>query len=142
MMKVQTVRSVVLTAAAACALATHGEIDWAEARIMGTTAGGKMFYAPGEEMNFTLKLDNVKGELPSDTYFIEWTRTGDDGKKDGGRVPASLAEPLVRYQKPDGLIQTHLSRLGDVFFKGAWMNCMVYSASALEEVADMLGEKE
>jgi len=54
----------------------------------------------------------------------------------------ALADALVRHQKPDGLIQTHLSRLGDVFFKGAWMNCMVYSASALEELADTLGEKE
>lgn len=85
-MQKQTLGLMVLTATAVFALSTYGEIDWAEARIMGTTTGGKMFYAPSEEMNFTLKLENVRGELPSDTYFIDWTRTGDDGKKDGGRV--------------------------------------------------------
>lgn len=94
-MRKKPVGLMVLTATAVFALSTYGEIDWAEARIMGTAAGGKMFYAPSEEMNFTLTLENVKGELPSDAYFIDWTRTGDDGKKDGGRVPASLAEPLV-----------------------------------------------
>lgn len=88
-----------LFAAAFAALATGlaalaaGELD--EAVLHGETDKPRAIdYAPGEEMVFTLSLQGVK-ELPPDAYFISWVRTGDDGKTERGRVPASLTEPLV-----------------------------------------------
>ena len=51
-------------------------------------------YKPGETMTFTLRLQGVKS-LREGEYFIDWKRTGDDGKVESGKVPASLSEPLV-----------------------------------------------
>ena len=68
----------------------HGEANKARA----------IDYKPGETMTFTLTLQGVKA-LPPDTYFISWTRTGDDGLKESGKVPASLTEPLVVKTKTD-----------------------------------------
>ena len=68
----------------------HGETDKARA----------IDYKPGETMTFTLQLQGVKS-IPPDTYFISWTRTGDDGKVEKGKSPASLTEPLVIKTKLD-----------------------------------------
>ena len=68
----------------------HGETDKARA----------IDYKPGETMTFTLQLQGVKS-IPPDTYFISWTRTGDDGKVEKGKAPASLTEPLVIKTKLD-----------------------------------------
>ena len=57
-------------------------LNWDNALIMGTTPGGKMFYAPGEERVFTLKLEGMKEPLPADTYFVDWERRGDGGIDD------------------------------------------------------------
>ena len=62
----------------------HGEAD----KVRATE------YKPGEAMTFTFRLQRAK-TLPEGEYFISWKRMGDDGKTDGGKVPASLAEPLV-----------------------------------------------
>lgn len=51
-------------------------------------------YAPGEEMVFTLTLQGAEAFKEGD-YFIRWTRTGDDGKTESGRVPLSATKPLV-----------------------------------------------
>ena len=70
----------------------HGETDKPRA----------VDYKPGETMVFTLSLRGAGGLEPG-KYFIDWTRTGDDGMKEGGRVPASADEPLViktRLDKP------------------------------------------
>ena len=77
-------------------------LNWDNALIMGTTPGGKMFYAPGEEMVFTLKLEGMKEPLPADTYFVDWERRGDDGLKERGRAPLPFPpEGLVLKTKSD-----------------------------------------
>jgi hypothetical protein len=77
-------------------------INWDEAMINGTTPGGKIFYKPGEEMAFTLKLEGVKEEIPADTYFVDWERRGDDGLTEKGRAPLPFPEEgLVLKTKTD-----------------------------------------
>ena len=49
-------------------------------------------YAPGEAMTFTFGLRGFKG-LDAAKCVFDWTRMGDDGKKEGGRAPAD--RPLV-----------------------------------------------
>ena len=76
-----------------------GELD--DAVLHGDTDKERAIdYKPGETMTFTLSLQGVKA-LPPDTYFISWTRTGDDGKVESGKVPASITEPLVVKTKLD-----------------------------------------
>ena len=62
-------------------------LNWDNALIMGTTPDGKMFYEPGEEMVFTLKLEGMKEPLPADTCFVDWERRGDDGLRSAGARP-------------------------------------------------------
>ena len=89
-------------AAGGLSLAAVAEaVVWDDALIVGHTNGGKCFYEPGEEMVFTLRLEGVKGELPAGAYFIDWNRWANDGKTERGRVPASLADPLVIRTKLD-----------------------------------------
>ena len=76
----------------AAAAAFAGELDGGF--LKGVTDKAKPFYAPGEEMTFTLRLEGIKA-FPPGEWFISWERTGDDGKRDAGKVPASLTEPLV-----------------------------------------------
>ena len=73
----------------------NADVCWDEAFISGHTPGEKCFFAPGEEMAFTLKIEGAKGELPPDAFFVKWTRTGDDGKTETGKVAASLTEPFT-----------------------------------------------
>ena len=90
-----------VAAAAFCALSAMGagELDFAV--LHGETDKERAIdYKPGETMTFTLSLQGVK-ELPPNTYFISWTRTGDDGVTERGKVPASLSEPLVVKTKID-----------------------------------------
>lgn len=76
-----------------------GELD--DAVLHGETDKERAIdYRPGEEMVFTLGIQGVKS-LPEGRYFIKWTRTGDDGVTDSGKVPASLTEPLVIRTKLD-----------------------------------------
>ena len=72
--------------------ALAGALD--AALLQGRTLEGKAFYAPGEKMTFELKLTDAEN-LPADTWFIKWNRTGDDGKREEGKVPASAEKPLV-----------------------------------------------
>ena len=82
--------------------ATAYGLNWDNALIMGTTPGGKMFYEPGEEMVFTLKLEGMKEPLPTGTYFVDWERRGDDGLKERGRAPLPFPpEGLVLKTKSD-----------------------------------------
>jgi len=83
-----TAIGILLAAAAAFA----GELDGGF--LKGVTDKAKPFYAPGEEMTFTLRLEGIKA-LPPGEWFVSWERSGDDGKRDSGKVPASLTEPLV-----------------------------------------------
>ena len=89
----------VLAFCAVLGLLGAGELD--NAVLHGETDKPRAIdYKPGETMTFTLQVQGVKA-LPPDTYFISWTRTGDDGVTERGKVPASLAEPLVIKTKLD-----------------------------------------
>ena len=67
----------------------HGETDKARA----------IDYAPGEEMTFTLSLQGAEA-FGEGEYFVKWTRTGDDGKSESGKVDAKTL-PLVVKTKLD-----------------------------------------
>lgn len=67
----------------------HGETDKARA----------IDYAPGEEMVFTLSLQGAEA-FGDGEYFVRWSRTGDDGLKDDGKVDARTL-PLVIRTKLD-----------------------------------------
>ena len=64
---------------ASAAYAISAGIDWNEAMIVGSTPGNRICYRVGEEIEFTLRLAGVKGEIPPDTYFVDWSRRGEDG---------------------------------------------------------------
>ena len=80
-----------------------GPLD--KGRLHGTTDKRAIDYAPGEEMTFTLTLEDVS-ELPPGEWFVKWSRTGDDGQKIEKKEPAVPAKPLV--------IKTSLDRPGFV----------------------------
>ena len=61
----------------------HGETDKACA----------IDYAPGEEMVFTLSLQGA-GTFAPDEFYVEWSRIGDDGLAENGKVDAKSL-PLV-----------------------------------------------
>ena len=83
----------------ACAVYAAGELE--DAVLHGETDKARAIdYKPGETMTFTLQLQGVKS-IPPDKYFISWTRSGDDGKVEKGKSPASLTEPLVIKTKLD-----------------------------------------
>ena len=63
----------------------HGETDKERA----------IDYAPGEEMAFTLSLQGAEA-FAEGQYFVKWTRTGDDGKQEKGRVDAKALPLTVR----------------------------------------------
>ena len=90
--------------ASAFAVSAAGELD--DAVLHGETDKARAIdYKPGETMTFTLRLQGAKS-LPEGEYFVSWKRTGDDGKEESGKVPASLSEPLV--------VKTSLDRPGFV----------------------------
>ena len=77
-------------------------LNWDEATLTGTTPYGRVFFNPGEEMVFTLKLEGVNEPLPADTYFVDWERRGDDGLTEKGRAPLPFPqEGLVLKTKSD-----------------------------------------
>ncbi len=78
------------------------KLDWSAAGLAGSLGRDNPFFAPGEEMAFSLTLEGFKGELPPDTFFIDWTRRGDDGITEKGRAPLPLhGEPVVIRTKMD-----------------------------------------
>ena len=95
----KTLLTVVWAFAAAWTVQAAGELE--DAVLHGEPDKARAIdYKPGETMTFTLQLQGVKS-IPPDTYFISWTRTGDDGKIEKGKSPASLTEPLVIKTKLD-----------------------------------------
>ena len=78
-------------------------VDWDGAMLVGRLAGrDDPFFAPGEEMVFEIRLEGAKGEIPPDTYFVDWERRGDDGLVEKGRAPLPAADaPLVVRTKSD-----------------------------------------
>lgn len=95
----RTFAAFVAAFAASFAALAAGELD--EAVLHGDTDKERAIdYRPGETIEFTLRLQGAK-TLPPDTYFVSWTRNGDDGVVERGKVPASLTEPLVIRTKLD-----------------------------------------
>lgn len=77
-------------------------MNWDKALIRGTTPQGRLFFEPGEEMVFTLKLEGAEGTLTPDTYFVDWERRGDDGVTQRGRAPLPFPKDgLVLRTKSD-----------------------------------------
>ncbi|MBE6398342.1 MAG: hypothetical protein E7046_15190, partial [Lentisphaerae bacterium] len=82
-------RRIVLAICAAAALCCQAAKPW----IKGMTDKSPVEYGVGEKMTFTLSLQRA-GALPKGLDIV-WTRTGDDGKKETGKVPADPSKPLV-----------------------------------------------
>lgn len=86
-------------AAAFCTVALADANPFATAKLT-FTSDKDGFYAVGEEMKFTIKLDGVAGPVPAG-YAVKWFRRGDDkGDKDDtcvdrGVFPLPLPEPCV-----------------------------------------------
>ena len=79
-------KSLVILCGAFCAALSLSAVNWDGASISGTTPGGRMCFGLGEEIVLTLLLDGVDEPLPAETYFVDWERRGDDGKRERGRV--------------------------------------------------------
>ena len=102
-------RYMTLFAAVAASFAAYAAGELEDAVLHGDTDKARAIdYEPGETMVFTLGLQGVKS-LPEGEYFIAWTRAGDDGKTESGRVPASVSEPLVVKTSLDmpGFVRLH-----------------------------------
>lgn len=67
---------------AATASGTIAETAW----IKGTTDKCPLEYQLNETMVFTLEPRDLGGVPPAGEYFLQWTRTGDDGLKEEGKV--------------------------------------------------------
>ena len=93
-MKTELIAALALSASAAFG----GVLD--SAWIQGTTDKSPLFYKPGEKMVFTLTPKGLDGAVPAGEYFLDWSRTGDDGIVDGGKVPFTGA-PFVYETKID-----------------------------------------
>ena len=64
--------------------------------LKGVTDKDPITYKAGETMVFTLTLEDVEGDIAADGYFLDWSRTGDDGVVESGKVPMT-GEPF-RYE--------------------------------------------
>ena len=90
----------IVAMAALCCQAAKNTKPW----IKGVTDKSPIEYKVGETMTFTLTLERA-GSLPSGLDLV-WTRTADDGKKETGKVPAVVGQPLT--------VKTSLNRPGFV----------------------------
>jgi len=115
-------RFMTLFAAFAASLAAQAAGELEGAVLHGETDKARAIdYKPGETMTFTLSLQGAK-DFPAGEYFISWARTGDDGKTEEGREPASLSEPLVIKTSLDspGFVRLHAwveDKSGNVYRK-------------------------
>ena len=82
----------------AASVAFGGVLD--NAWIRGTTDKDPITYKSGEKMAFTLIAQGLDGELPVGEYFLQWTRSGDDGIRENGKEPFTTA-PFVYETKID-----------------------------------------
>lgn len=82
----------------AAVAAFGGVLD--KAWIKGTTDKDPITYKPGEKMVFTLSAQGLDGKLPAGEYFLQWTRSGDDGIRENGKEPLT-AQPFVYETKID-----------------------------------------
>ena len=92
-------RGTTLFASAFVAVAAFGGVldnVW----IMGKTDKDPIAYKPGEKMVFTLVVQGLDGEVPAGEYFLQWTRSGDDGIRADGK-DALTSMPFVYETKID-----------------------------------------
>ena len=123
--------TIACAAAIAAVLSATGE-GWKQTDcIDGRSDRESPVYGIGEEMTFTFKLRGFAG-LDAASHTFDWTRTGDDGRKESGKAPAdrplvlktSLDRPgFVRYyielKDRDGKVVTRTEKgLKNVFFDG------------------------
>ena len=69
-----------------------GPLD--KAWIKGTTDKSPIAYKVGEKMVITLSPMEVEGALPAGEYFLQWKRSGDDGKVENGKEPFDGRTPF------------------------------------------------
>ena len=72
----------VFVSALACVVAAHCMFAAGGPWLKGVTDKSPLEYKSGETMTFTLTLERA-ADLPSG-LFVEWLRTGDDGKEEKG----------------------------------------------------------
>ena len=84
-------KSFVTLCAVFCGVLSLPAVNWDGASISGTTPDGRMCYGRNEEIVLTLNLEGVNEPLPANTYFIDWERRGDDGKREKGRVALPMS---------------------------------------------------
>lgn len=73
-----------------------------DAMLIGSLGRDCPFFAPGGEMVFTIHLEGAEDDMPSETYFVDWERRGDDGVTEKGRAPLPTSNnPLVIRTKSD-----------------------------------------
>ena len=80
-------------------VAAAGPLD--HAWLKGTTDKDPVSYKTGEDIVLTLAPMNVEGEVAEGEYFLDWSRSGDDGVKDGGRLPFDGRTPFVFTNRLD-----------------------------------------
>ena len=84
---------VVVLALSATAAFAAGELD--EAVLHGETDKERAIeYAPDEKMVFTLSLQGAK-PFGDGEYYLDWVRSGDDGKTVKGREPLAYGKSFV-----------------------------------------------
>jgi len=64
-------------------------------KISMTVATEKPFFACGEDMAFSFKVDFGGQPIPEKPYTIKWTRTGDDGERTTGSETVISGKPVV-----------------------------------------------
>ena len=93
-------KTTVLCVAAALAATVFADANPFAGAKLTFTSDKSGFYAVGEPMRFTIRLDGVEGDVP-EGCAVRWFRRGDDrGDKndkcvDRGRFPLPLEEPCV-----------------------------------------------
>lgn len=96
-----------IAAAAASGPAARSRVPVQRDCLSGRTTKELPLYAPGEEISFAVELLGFAGRDRA-KMFIDWKRTGDDGKVESGKAPAD--RPFV--------YRTSLDRPGFVRLEG------------------------
>lgn len=100
---VWTLLSLVCCCWCCCCYVSAAALDPDKVTVFGETDKNPVSYQPGELMRFTIRAA-FGGQTPDQPYFLEWRRTGDDGRRAAGKV--SAAEPFT--------LETSLDRPGFV----------------------------
>ncbi len=90
-------KTMLFAASAAVCAAFAADIN--NAWVKGVTDKDPVSYKSGENMKFTLTLENVKGNFAPNEWFLDWKRSGDDGVIDSGREPIASGKPFVYTTK-------------------------------------------